>query len=193
MAWSEFRKGKGLKQDVMEFEKNLEQNIFELSRNLKNKKYRHSSYTGFYITDPKLRHVHKASVRDRVLHHSVFQTLNPIFEPTFISTSFSCRVNKGTHKGVEAVKRMLNKASGNNTQTCYALKCDIQKFFDSIDQAVLIKILSNKINDTETMELFRELIGSYKSEARYERERERERERVKALRALPIREYPLAT
>lgn len=172
MAWREFRKGKGLKPDVQEFEKDLEQSIFELSRDLKNKKYRHGSYTGLYITDPKLRHVHKAMVRDRVLHHSVFQTLNPIFEPTFIATSFSCRINKGTHKGVDMVKKMLNKESRNNTRTCYALKCDIKKFFDSIDHPILIGILSKKIRDTETIELLRELIGSYKTEVRYERERE---------------------
>jgi RNA-directed DNA polymerase len=99
-AWDEFKRDKGRKTDVLDFEKHLEQNIFQLYREIRGKTYRHRPYEGFYIYDPKRRHIHKASVRDRVLHHAVFKVLNPIFEPTFIPTSFSCRVGKGTHRGV---------------------------------------------------------------------------------------------
>ena len=99
-AWDAFKSDKRNKQDVQRFEWNLEQNIFELRRDLKNKTYKHGSYEGFYIRDPKQRHIHKALVRDRILHHAVSSVLSPIFEPTFISTSFSCRIGFGTHKGV---------------------------------------------------------------------------------------------
>ncbi|MEK7390855.1 MAG: RNA-dependent DNA polymerase, partial [Patescibacteria group bacterium] len=102
-AWEIFKSDKHNKADVAEFEVNLEQNIFDLYRDLKNRTYRHGGYKGFWIHDPKLRRIHKASVRDRVLHHAVFKVLNPIFEPTFIPTSFSCRLGKGTHKGIEKV------------------------------------------------------------------------------------------
>ena len=108
-AWDEFKRGKTRKFDVQIFEKNLERNVFELSNELKNKTYEHGPYSGFYITDPKLRHIHKATVKDRILHHAIFAALNPIFEPTFISTSLSCRVNKGIHVGVEIVAEALRK------------------------------------------------------------------------------------
>src|SRR3989344_7983614 len=81
LAWDEFKRGKGKKLDVLEFERNLEQNIFELYRDLKNGTYRHGPYKGFWIYDPKLRRIHKSTVRDRVLHHAVFTVLNRIFEP----------------------------------------------------------------------------------------------------------------
>ncbi len=126
-SWEEFKRGKSKKEDVLEFEKSLEQHIFQLRRDLRSKTYRHDPYTGFRICDPKLRHIHKATVRDRVLHHAIFKVLNPIFEATFIPTSFSCRIGKGTHKGVSAVANMLRKESLNNTRICYALKCDIRK------------------------------------------------------------------
>ncbi len=164
LAWEEFRRGKGSKEDVRKFELKLEKNIFELARDLKNKKYKHGPYAGFYISDPKLRHIHKATVRDRVLHHAVFQILNPIFEVTFIPNSYSCRIGKGSHKGVADVEKMLLKVSKNHTSSCYVLKCDIKKFFDSVDHGILIGIFQRKIKDLETMQLLREIIGSYSSE-----------------------------
>ncbi|OHA26138.1 MAG: hypothetical protein A3C06_03940 [Candidatus Taylorbacteria bacterium RIFCSPHIGHO2_02_FULL_46_13] len=169
-AWDEFKKGKWARPDVEVFERDLEPNLFTLHRELRNGTYRHGPYTGFFITDPKRRHVHKATVRDRVLHHAVFSVLNPIFEPTFIQNSFSCRIGKGNHKGVDVVSSMLRKESGNDRVACYVLKCDIWKFFDSIDHEVLISILSKRIQDEKTLQLLKELIKSYEMGAECERE-----------------------
>src|SRR5688572_15353037 len=76
-AWEEFRKGKSLRRDVMAFEKRLEENIFALHRELFNGTYRHGPYRAFTIQDPKQRRIHKATVRDRIVHHAVFSVLNP--------------------------------------------------------------------------------------------------------------------
>jgi retron-type reverse transcriptase len=103
-------------------------------------------------------------VRDRVLHHAIFQILSPLFEPTFITESFSCRINKGTHKGVEHVKKILRKISKNYTKTCFVLKCDIKKFFDSVDHRILLNILDKSIKDEDTMWLLKEIVGSFISE-----------------------------
>ena len=176
-AWDEFKRSKRMKEDVLAFEKELESNIFCLQRDLKAKRYKHGPYTDFYIQDPKLRHIYKASVRDRVLHHAMFAALNPIFEPTYIPNSFSCRVGKGTHKGIEVLTNMLRAVSKNGTQPCYALKCDIRKFFDSIDHDILLGILERRIVDPDTRWLIREIIESYQAAGLREREREREREK----------------
>lgn len=164
LAWQVFRRDKRRKQDVMEFEWRLEENIFDLHRNLAEKRYRHGPYTGFYITDPKRRHIHKAIVRDRVLHHAIYNKLYMLFDPTFIATSFSCRVNKGTHKGVMWLRDVVRRVSLNYTKPCYVLKCDIKKFFDSVDHVVLLDILHRRIKDKDVMLLLREIIGSYGSE-----------------------------
>lgn len=163
-AWDVFRKGKRNKPDVQRFEWHLEENVFNLSRDLQNKTYKHGPYTGFYITDPKRRHIHKASVRDRVLHHAVFSVINPIFEQTFIPTSFSCRVGYGTHKGVEVLGKMMRKVAKNGTHTCYALKCDIKKFFDTVDHAILFSLLRKRIKDENALWLLREIIESFSSQ-----------------------------
>src|SRR3990167_9666935 len=126
LAWEEFKIGKTKKPNVLEFEKDLEQNIFQLRRDLVSKKYEHGDYADFYICDPKKRHVYKATVRDRVVHHAIFKILNPIFEPTFIANSFSCRIGKGNHKGVDVAGNMMSKVSRNYTGNCYILKCDVR-------------------------------------------------------------------
>lgn len=164
IAWERFKKGKRNKRDVAKFEFDLERNIFKLHRELKNRTYKHGPYTSFYVHDPKLRHIHKADVKDRVLHHAIFQILNPIFESTFISESFSCRVNKGTHKGVGYVEKMIRKISKNYTKACFVLKCDIRKFFDSVDHGILLKILGRIIKDKDAMQLLEDIVESFVSE-----------------------------
>ncbi|MFH1162230.1 MAG: reverse transcriptase domain-containing protein [Candidatus Jorgensenbacteria bacterium] len=162
-AWDEFRKGKQNKPDVLRFEWNLEQNIFQLHRELENKTYRHDSYKSFYIHDPKQRHIHKASVRDRVLHHAIFSVISPIFEETFIPTSFSCRVGYGTHKGVDALRKMARETSKNGMCPCFILKCDVRKFFDSVNHEILLSILKKRIKDDDAMWLLESVVRSYES------------------------------
>jgi RNA-directed DNA polymerase len=162
-AWDAFRIGKRAKPDVGRFERHLEENIFDLHRSLIAKTYRHGPYQSFYIRDPKQRHIHKASVRDRVLHHAVFAALNPVFEPTFIPASFSCRTGYGTHLGVRVLERMARRVNQNGTSPCFVLKCDIQKFFDSVDHAVLLEVLGRRIKDEMVMWLLREIVGSFVS------------------------------
>jgi retron-type reverse transcriptase len=164
IAWDEFKSNKRGKDDVQEFEKEVEQNIFQLASDLKNKTYRHGPYTGFYIYDPKRRHIHKATVRDRVLHHAIFKVVNEIFEPTFISHSFSCRIGKGTHRGVAALDVMIRKATRNYTIQRFALKCDIRKFFDSIDHRILLDILKTRIRDPDFLWLLEEIVESFQSD-----------------------------
>lgn len=160
-AWEGFKKDKKKKEDVLEFEKIMETEIFKLHRELISYTYRHSGYIGFYISDPKRRHIHKAIVRDRVLHHAVMNILYPLYDKIFIHNSFSCRIGKGTHKGVDAMRSMLLKASNNNTKNVFILKCDIQKFFDSVDHKILIQILKERIKDKKLMNLLIEVVDSF--------------------------------
>lgn len=174
-AWEIFKSDKRNKPDVVAFELDLERNIFDLYRDLKNGTYKHGPYKGFWINDPKLRRIHKATVRDRVLHHAIFSVLNRIFESTFINDSYSCRIGKGTHKGMRKAEDIIRAVSKNNTRQCYVLKCDVRKFFDSVDHITLLTILKRKIKDIKTVWLIEEIVGSYASEVgAFTRERERE-------------------
>ena len=143
-AWSEFRKGKSKRSDVQLFERHLEDNLFELHQKLKNKTYRHGGYESFYVQDPKQRHIHKASVADRVIHHLLYTFLYKLFDKSFIYDSYSCRLNKGTHKGVKRLGEFTRKVSKNYTGDFWALKCDVKKFFANVDHSILLKLLEKK-------------------------------------------------
>ena len=145
------------------FELNLEENTFELHKELVARSWKPDAYVGFYIRDPKLRHIHKASVRDRVLYQAVFRALYPIFDPTFIHDSYSCRVGKGTHRGVVRLEEFLRKASANNAHPVYALKCDVRKFFDSVCHSTLLELIRHRINDHDTQMLVRRIVESFET------------------------------
>jgi retron-type reverse transcriptase len=161
-AWKEFVKGKRNKKDVCEFSFYLMDNILSLHYDLKNNTYKHGGYQQFKINDPKPRIIHKASVRDRLLHHAVYRILYPFFDKTFVSDSFSCRNNKGTHKAINRFRKFSYIVSKNNTKTCWILKCDIKKFFASIDQNTLIEILQKYINDENIINLLKKIIFSFR-------------------------------
>lgn len=163
-AWKIFQHDKRKKPDVASFALNLEQNVFDLYRDLKNETYKHGPYKGFWIHDPKLRRIHKATVRDRVLHHAVFAVLNKIFEPTFINDSYSCRIGRGTHKGMKRVAEMIRAVSKNYTHPCYVLKCDIKKFFGSMNHDILLKVINKKIKDEKVQKLLQEIVESFGSD-----------------------------
>src|SRR4030042_4450515 len=91
-AWKEFEHRKRNRKDVQEFSLRLADNIFALQRDLLNHTYKHGPYQAFRINDPKPRDIHKASVRDRLLHHAIYRVLYPFFDRIFIADSYSCRI-----------------------------------------------------------------------------------------------------
>lgn len=163
-AWDEFVVGKKKKSDVQRFARFLEDNLFFLRQELKNKTYKHGSYKSFYVHDPKQRHIHKASVADRVIHHLLYSYLYEVFDKTFIYDSYSCRIDKGTHKAVERLQQFTRQVSKNYTGACWVLKCDIKRFFASVDHTILLDLLITKIHDEDITRLLSEVIQSFSVE-----------------------------
>ncbi len=138
-------------------------NIFLLHRDLLHHIYKRGEYQAFKINDPKPRDIHKATVRDRLLHHAIYRKPYPFFEKTFAADSFSCRLNKGTHKAINRFRKFAYIVSKNNTRTCWILKCDIRKFFASIDHKILLNILAEYIPDKNILRLLENVISSFET------------------------------
>jgi len=160
-AWREFSRGKRNKKDVQMFYVRLMDHILSLRSDLRNSVYRHGPYQHFGISDPKSRDIHKASVRDRIVHHALYRKLYPFFDRIFIPDSFSCRLYKGTHATLLRFRRFACAASMSYTKTYFALKCDIRKFFASIDHEVLFSVLGEYIPDKNILRLLREVVASF--------------------------------
>lgn len=160
-AWEKFLLGKKDKNDVAEFQVKLMDNIFNLHQDLRDKTYAHGRYAAFNIADPKPRNIHKASVRDRLLHHLIYQEFYDYFDKKFIYDSYSCRVNKGTHRAVRRFIELSRKVSQNNAHTCFILKGDIRKFFASINHETLKNIFAKYIDDEDILWLLGQIIDSF--------------------------------
>ncbi len=115
----------------------------------------------FTLRIRKLRHISKASVKDRLVHQMVYDALTDIFDKQFIFHSLSSRLEKGTHLGVTQLQRMIRKRSANGTKPCYALKMDIKRFFDSIDHQILKTLLRKKVQDSTTLKIIDTIIDSF--------------------------------
>jgi RNA-directed DNA polymerase len=162
-AWKEFVRGKRHRVDVQEFELHLMGNVLSLHRDLAAKIYKHSPYEAFNISDPKPRNIHKAAVRDRLLHHALYRKLYPFFDKTFVPHSYSCRRGKGGHKALDCFRSFAYQVSRNHTRTVWVLKCDIRRFFASIDHSCLIEILRRSIKDEGILWLLSQIVGSFHS------------------------------
>lgn len=162
-AWREFARGKRTKPDVQKFQHRLMDNILALHHDLAAGAYRHGGYRAFKINDPKPREIHKASVRDRLLHHALYRQLYWPFDRTFIADSYSCRNGKGVHRAMRRFRKFARKVSQNGTRTCWVLKCDVRKFFASIDQHMLMETVARRIDDRHTVSLIGEVVQSFNS------------------------------
>jgi len=162
-AWRAFSVGKKNKPDVAEYALRIVSNLYTLHHDLILGTYHHGSYCYFRVNDSKPRDIHKASVRDRIVHHAIYQALYPYFDKRFIHDSYSCRLEKGTHQALYRFEQLARKVGKNHTRTVWVLKCDIRKCFASIDHAVLKHLLAKHIKDSRLSELCSNVIDSFSS------------------------------
>ncbi len=143
------RKGKRKKRATLNFEKHLGSEIDALYDELHNGTYKPKPYKQFVVHEPKKRIINAPAFRDLVVQHAIYKTIYPIFDATFIDTSYGCRKGGGTHKASEYTQKEMKKYSGE----LYYAKLDIRKFFYSIDRDILRKLFEKKIKDKKFVDL----------------------------------------
>ena len=147
------QRGKRFQDEVARFNFHLERELYRLQEELQTQTYRPGAYHEFYIYEPKLRKISAAPYRDRVVHHALCNVIEPIFDRTFIFDSYGCRKGKGTHKAV-------NRFTEFSRKNRYVLKCDIKKYFPSIDHEILKAMFRRKIRDVQTLWLMDLIVNS---------------------------------
>ena len=136
----ESRKGKNTRKEIILFNLKQEEYIMWLYEKLKTGTYKHSGYTTFYVTEPKVRLIEKSAYIDRIVHRwYVDNFMKEYFIKSFISTSYACIENKGMHKACIDVQNTMKhcKQIWNNY---YIIKMDVAKYFQNIDKTILYNI-----------------------------------------------------
>ena len=145
-AYCNCKKGKN-SINSLKFEENLEENLFNLLDDLNNGTYTISRAICFVVEKPKIREIWASDFRDRVVHHLITRKVETFYENkdfsfSFLESSFANRKNKGTHKAVIELKKLIKTNK-------YYLKFDIESFFNSIDRKILYNILINDLSKEE--------------------------------------------
>jgi RNA-directed DNA polymerase len=160
-AYFAARRNKRNTMNQLRFELSFEAQLVRLLDELESRTYRPGRSIAFVIDRPVKREVLAADFRDRVVHHLLFNLINPIFEPDFIEDSFSCRKGKGTLHGVRTLERAVKECSNHYSRDCYVLKLDIMGYFMSIDKHLLRAILAKKIEASEQLDSFSRELSLY--------------------------------
>jgi hypothetical protein len=151
------RLGKSRKPDVEEWWMRRETEIINIRHDLLSGAYQPDGYRFFEIIHPKRRLIAAAPFRDRVVHHALCNFLAPVLERRFIARSFSCQVGKGTTAARDCCRRLTSRYR-------YVLKCDVQKFFPSIDHAILLEKLTPYLACESVETLVEKLVSSFHSD-----------------------------
>ncbi len=162
-AWRKFRSGKARKKDVIFFEYHVEDNTLLLHDTIASHTYIHHPYEHFQVFDNKKRDIYKAHVCDRIVHQILYDYLVSLYEPIFISDSYSSRDLKGHHKAVTTLRYFIKLASNGNTIPVFTLKCDIKKYFDTIDHVILLEVIKEKIKDPQIFSIIEQIVISFRS------------------------------
>jgi retron-type reverse transcriptase len=145
-AYYDARQNKRNTVNALAFEIDYERKLFELHQEISERRYRPGQSICFIVNHPVKREIFAATFRDRVVHHLLFNYLNPLCERLFIYDSYACRTDKGTSLGIQRAAHFIRSCSRNYRQDCYILKLDIAGYFMSINQDILYqkvkKILS---------------------------------------------------
>ena len=164
-------KGKSTKWYVIEFRTSLEKNLLQLQKELLNMSYQPRPLKQFTIRDPKTRLISASAFRDRIVHHALCNIIEPIFDKAFIHDSYANRRGKGTQAAIERFDYFKRKVSQNGKQLPtsknsnqvygYVLKADIRHYFDSVDHAVMMQIISRKIKDEKVLCLVKKILDNH--------------------------------
>jgi len=131
-------------------------NIYEI---LKNKTYKHDKYNIFLIKDPKYRVIMSEKIKDKVVNHLLSDfILKPLIEPLLINENVATRENKGLKMGMYYTKKYINEMK--KYDNFYILKCDIHKYFYSIDHNILLDKLSKVIKDIDILNIIKDILDS---------------------------------
>jgi retron-type reverse transcriptase len=145
-AYLRARRGKRFSREALAFEAEREDNLRRLRDELGAGTYRPGAYRTFTLYDPKPRVISAAPFRDRVVHHAIHATLEPVFDPTFVRECYANRKGKGTHAALRRFRAWCRTYP-------YVLRCDVAKFFPSVDHDILKALLRRKVKDGRVLAL----------------------------------------
>lgn len=152
---SKNKKSRATKTAIRRAGEHLDDCIRYLQYILENDTWRPSPYKERVIYEPKKRTIYIAKFYpDRVLHHAVVDVLQETWDKLMIYDTYSCRPGKGQHAGSKRCMEYVRRYP-------YCLKCDISKFYPSMDHDLMKTVLRRKLKDRRVLRVLDLIIDSF--------------------------------
>lgn len=127
------------------YREHMEPIIARLSADIAAGTFRVKGYHEMWVTDgPKNRLVQSPCVSDRIGCNAIMSVVEKVVYPSVIPTSAASIPGRGMH---HLFCKMRSDIEHDPDGTRYFYKCDIRKFFESIDQQVMWQIVCRFIKD----------------------------------------------
>lgn len=132
----------------------LKENGNQIKEDIRNGKYNPKAVRRVEIpkADGSKRKLGIPTVVDRVIQQSVAQVLSQIYEPIFSGNSYGFRPNRGCHDAILKAKEIMNEGYK------WVVDLDLEKFFDTVNQDLLISIIRRTINEDKVVSLIRKYL-----------------------------------
>lgn len=137
--------------DIASFAERLDEELDVLARELGSGTYRPRPVRRIFV--PKsgvgLRPLAMWTLRDRVAQRAVYDLLEPLFDPQFLPCSHGFRPGRSVETAVRAVIKARDAGNG------WVVDADIKDCFDSLDSAIVLKLVRQRVKDRRLIELIR--------------------------------------
>jgi RNA-directed DNA polymerase len=167
LAWEKVKKNRGSAGiddvTIAAFEERKEYYLDLLHRKLRDGTYQPKPMKRVEIakSDGGIRKLGIPAVLDRVCQQALVQRMGPIFEPTFLDSSYGYRPGRSPHEAMRKVWQELNAGYG------WIVDADLRQFFDTIDQEKLIDLIAEEISDGRVLQLVRDILRAGVMEGGY--------------------------
>ena len=94
------------------------------------------------------------TVIDRMVQQAMVQILQPIFEQTFSDSSYGFRPKQNAHQAIQRAKQYYEEGY------TYVVDLDLEKYFDTVNHDLLIKMVRETIKDEAVITLIRKFLKS---------------------------------
>lgn len=132
----------------------LKENGNQLKESIRNGKYNPKALRRVEIpkADGSKRKLGIPTVVDRVIQQAVAQQLSIIYEPIFSENSYGFRPNRSCHNAILKAKEIMNNGYK------WVVDLDLEKFFDTVNQDLLISIIRRTVKEDKVVSLIRKYL-----------------------------------
>ena len=141
---------------VDELPKFIEEHGEEITERIRMRKYKPLPVKRVQIPKPdgSKRNLGIPSVKDRWLQQAVYQVLNPMFEEVFSDSSYGFRPGRKCEDAIVRALELMNDGYD------WLVDMDLSKFFDNVNQDILMILVHKAIKDPDTESLIRRFLQS---------------------------------